>query len=333
MIVDPWHKLTEFETRDLISRHILKHFGREASKRQILEISSNFIQGREYFKNSQNASITVKPLLQYYGVMSLCRGLILTCQPALSEAQMKPSHGLSTINWVENITKGNFADLRVRIVEGTFYELLNATQNKSLFKHNSSGINWHFVYPLPKVGIEFSFSDLVKTLPTLSKEYEIWLEQEMPQLAITSFSPVKEQFQITIPERNQEHFIKSIFENIAITKLPSKNQTTLICPSNTPIQFSQNFIDAFNAGIGEVIITKLITNGLTLNSLAQFYCISFFMGMLARYFPSVWINLGRTEKGDSVFPLILKAIDSIDHYFPQLIYEFITKNENSIKTS
>lgn len=35
----PWNKLIEFETRDLVKRFIKKKFNREASARQILEIT------------------------------------------------------------------------------------------------------------------------------------------------------------------------------------------------------------------------------------------------------------------------------------------------------
>ncbi len=98
-----WNKLSEFETRDFVERFIKAKHNREASARQILEISSNFIQGREYFLNAQRAGISVKPLLQYYGVSALTRGLILAIDPQASEAAMKPSHGLDAIKIGENL--------------------------------------------------------------------------------------------------------------------------------------------------------------------------------------------------------------------------------------
>ena len=72
-----WDKLLEYETRDLVERFINEKFNRDASARQVLEITSNFIQGRENFINAKRAAITVKPLLLYYGVYALSRGLIL----------------------------------------------------------------------------------------------------------------------------------------------------------------------------------------------------------------------------------------------------------------
>ena len=102
-----WHKLYDYESKDLIERYIEKNHNRKASKRQITEISSNFIQGREFFRNSEKANFSVKPLLLYYGVNSISRGLILLLNPHLSESSLKPSHGLDTINWRDYISNNN----------------------------------------------------------------------------------------------------------------------------------------------------------------------------------------------------------------------------------
>jgi len=138
-----WNKLLEFETRDLVERYIKNKHGRTASKRQVIEITSNFIQAREYFRNAKQSDISVKPLLQHYAVASMTRGLILATSPHLSEASLKPAHGLETKNWKESLATKKFEDLTVNITNGTFYELLKATNNKSYFKHNSNGISWN----------------------------------------------------------------------------------------------------------------------------------------------------------------------------------------------
>lgn len=49
----------------------------------------------------------------------------------------------------------------------------------------------------------------------------------------------------------------------------------------------------------------------------------FFLGMLSRYFPSIWISIGRTQKGDTIYPLVIKAIEIIDNYFPTTILGFL----------
>ena len=64
-----WHYLREFESKEIIKRFILKKYNYNISTEKAIEINSAFIQGREYFTSSQNADISVRPLLLYYGLM------------------------------------------------------------------------------------------------------------------------------------------------------------------------------------------------------------------------------------------------------------------------
>ncbi|GEP93711.1 YaaC-like Protein [Chitinophaga terrae (ex Kim and Jung 2007)] len=323
-----WNKLLEFETRDLVERFIKNKHNRDSTARQVLEITSNFIQAREYFKNSQRAEITVKPLLQYYGVASLARGLILSCSPKISESSMKPSHGLDTLNWREALVKKDFGSLTVTIKQGTFYELLTSTGNKTYLKHNSSGVNWSLDFPLPKIGTQITLIDLVQTISDFSDEFETWTQRKLHFLTIQSLKHSSQgegyEFVVNKPIDSStiaEILSEEIYGPYSITENGGK--TTISTKTNHIPQFSQRFTDPFNIGIGDISLTRPINNNLYLNVLSQYYLLSFFLGMLSRYFPSTWISLGRTEKGDSVYPLFIKIIDAIDKYFPLLIVEYL----------
>lgn len=324
-----WNKLLEFETRDLVERFIRKKHQRDASARQILEITSNFIQSREYFLNSRRANISVKPLLQYYGVSALARGLILAISPKMSEAAMIPSHGLDTLNWKETLSKKKFEELTIRISKGTFYEMLTATSNKTYFKHNSSGVSWKINFNIPKIGSEIRFADLLQTISDFSEVYETWTEQKLCFLQLATFKPdagAKEyEYTVTKPRIDNGEiakiFPKEHFGDPSIKE--NGNQIIIRTTDEFTPQFSQRFLDHFNMGIGEIVLTKNISMNVELNTLGQLYSLSFFLGMLSRYFPSVWVSLGRTEKGDAVYPLIVRAIEIIENHFPQTILEFL----------
>lgn len=324
-----WNKLLEFETRDLVERFIRKKHQRDASARQVLEITSNFIQSREYFLNSQRADISVKPLLQYYGVSALTRGLILAISPKMSESAMKPSHGLDSVNWRETLSNKKFEDLIVKIGKGTFYEMLTATSNKTYFKHNSSGVSWRINFDIPAIGTEIRFTDLLQTISDFSEVYETWTEQKLCFLQLATFKPHVDtneyEYTVTKP-RVDNGEIEKIFPkgHFGEYSLIEKGNQIIIRTSNqfTP-QFSQRFLDHFNMGIGEIVLTKNASKNLELNTLGQLYSLSFFLGMLSRYFPSVWISLGRTEKGDAVYPLFIRAIEIIENHFPQTVLEFL----------
>ncbi|GHV78250.1 hypothetical protein AGMMS49944_00410 [Spirochaetia bacterium] len=328
MKINAWNRLLEFETRDLIERYVKDKHGRKCSAKQIMEISSNFIQGREYFKNAKQAAITVKPLLQYYGVSALCRGLVLACTPYISEAALKPSHGLETIKWQESLAKRDFGGLTVAIRHGAFYELLSYTENKVYFKHNSSAISYSQCLEVPQIGTEIKLNDLLLTFPDLAGEYKTWSQNKLHYAILQTFNILNgtHEYEYGINKTCGKETIEELFPKILLGDydLSDSGSSTIIKTKDSYLLlFAQIFTDSFNAGMGEIALTKPINQHVYLSSLAQFYVVSFFLGMLSRYFPSVWISLSRTEKGDSIFPLVVKIIDMIDDYFPELILNYL----------
>ncbi len=321
-----WHKLYDFESRDLIERFIDKKYQRKASARQVSEVSSNIIQSREFFRNAENSNLSVKPLLLYYGVNSLTRGLVLLLNPHLSESSLKPSHGLETINWRQSISENNLSDLTVEITNGGFYELLTSTKNKSYFKHNSTGINWKAEFPLPSIKSRFNLGALARIIPDLNLEYNKWKNENFLPLKVSTFNITDAEFIFTTPKSKIDYFTISrnfendILENISITENPQNFQITL--PKYLFPQLSQSINETI-FGMGDIILSKVIKKNIYLNSISQLYCLSFYLGMLSRYFPSYWININKTDKGDSIYPLFLKSIEIISNEYPTLIYEFL----------
>lgn len=114
---DTWNELLEFESKDLLQTFFKERHGSEVNDWKVQEVSSNIIQAREYFGSASKASITVKPLLLYYGVMSLSRALVLTLEPKLRETTLKASHGLVVSNWQSAIQTKNFESLEIVIGE------------------------------------------------------------------------------------------------------------------------------------------------------------------------------------------------------------------------
>ena len=89
--LNTWYALREFETRDITSRTYKARHGLNLSAVKSREIASNFVQAREYFRSAAGADFTVRPLLLYYGVASLARGLTLFLDPAKRETSLKQS--------------------------------------------------------------------------------------------------------------------------------------------------------------------------------------------------------------------------------------------------
>lgn len=333
-----WNSLIEYESRDLVQRAYQKRHGRSLSASAIQEITSSFIQAREYYLNASRSAITVRPLLQYYGVVALTRGLVLVLTRGLSASALKPSHGLDTKNWKETLAKGLSAlgSLEVIIREGTFNDLLKATDNSSYFKANSNRINWRVPYDLPETGQTFTLEDIVSVLQDVSKEYSVWKGTDFISVKMEEVKVTENNYEVAICKRSEPKHIEKVFPpdlcgQPSITTDGKKLK--LVIPKSFIPYFSQ-MSDSI-LGIGDVYIVPRLSESLYLNTISLYFSASFILGMLARYFPATWISLGRVEKGDAIFPLVNHLLDTIQFKFPQIVLDFLRgpyKFENKIRS-
>ncbi|MVN76446.1 hypothetical protein GO988_08925 [Hymenobacter sp. HMF4947] len=327
---DAWDTLAGFESRDLISRHFKKRHGIEANAGKIREIASSFTQGREYFTSAIAANIAVKPLLLYYGVLSLSRGLILFLSPNLRETSLKPSHGLEVTNWQSCLANKDFASLEIRVGNGTFSELLTAVKNKSYFRSNTSFVNWGISFEQPKEGEKLSFYALASGFPDLHRELAAWSNMPYERLGLEGFKIDKpnSKYVITVYGGDSKHraieacFPTEVFHNKEVSI--SKNITSIFLPF--PLIHYPRFVYSFNGSfseIGHINIVDYLPNCESLCDIGQFYMAAYILGMMSRYFPTTWISLGRTEKGDVIYPFILKLIKYIQRYFPKIVLDHL----------
>ena len=129
--MDSWARLSLYESTDLVRGLFQQRHGRAANAEKAREIVSTVAQGREYFVAAAAAGLLVRPLLQYYGVLSLCRGLILLLSQNMRETSLPQAHGLSSVGWGAKLSVETWRppELEVRINNGTFLSMLESTQN------------------------------------------------------------------------------------------------------------------------------------------------------------------------------------------------------------
>ena len=75
--------------------------------------------------------------------------------------------------------------------------------------------------------------------------------------------------------------------------------------------------------IGEVVLYGPLGSGLYFSPLAACFMMAFALGMLCRYFPTTWINIARTEKGDAFYPLATRLLDWIEESFPAMVVDIV----------
>lgn len=137
----------------------------------------------------------------------------------------------------------------------------------------------------------------MQTLPDFQEEFETWTEKKLHFYTIETFKHVgtDEYEYVCNKPINSPDAVRELFpEEIVTSVIETGGKITVRTKTSYFPHFSQKFIDPFNIGIGDIALTKPVNENVYLSTLAQFYALSFFLGMLSRYFPSIWISLGRT---------------------------------------
>lgn len=322
---DIWHFLREFESKELVKRYIKNRYDFDLNTSKAFEITSAFAQGREYFFNSNNADISVRPLLQYYGVVALSRGLILILNKTARENNITPSHGLKIKNWNQVNKSGKIEEIQVKTSSGTFSELINVTNNKSYFRAGSSGINWHVNFDKPTDEFQVNLGEIAMSFPDLVLSTKSWLNKEIPSRNMNSFKNHDNMIEMKIQGKNESDIISKLFPDKVFKEIKVEeigNECMIRFKSDSIPNFSQKWVSAFEV-IGDPCINPPLNNNVFLNDIAKMYCVSFIFGSISRYYPSAWNNIHKGINNDSVLPFALNFMDFLNEKYPQIIMDFL----------
>jgi len=333
-----WEELSVYESHDFVSKWYNARHGRSLNATRTREIASCFTQGREYFASAKVAATSVRPLLLYYGVLSLSRGVILLRDRTKTEVSLKPSHGLEVVDWQSTLSGGieNVLDLKVRATKGTFGELASASGNLQATGW-WSGPNWtkgnyHAALGAPKFlddGTIISFDDLASRDSRFLAIYErttgrstrvhmseVFADATGIEFSIFAFS-----------NRTDKDTVKTCFgwpEGTVVQERASARRMQLanycICLAGADLNALKPLLPATQDSGGDMIfVLEDFGNGDRLSELLRTFLLSYFLGMLVRYFPSRWIALLRNEKGDVAQPTLMAAINSVETDYPMLV--------------
>ncbi|CRL47737.1 YaaC family protein [Pseudomonas sp. URMO17WK12:I11] len=327
-----WQKLLFLESHDSVIAWHQQAFSRTLSARRAKEITSAARQAREFFRNSAESNVSVKPLLTFYGVASLSRSVALLLNPRGGESGLTPGHGITTVEWPKTLSGeisaglAALGKLKIKTCKGLFSDILEQTKNKICIHIDSSAVGWSISYNIPEPGDELTFDDLMLRLPDLSTEHKR-SSQTVLYASVDSLTYDQDNgFKAQITSEN--------FLELADSYRSSGYQITqdgtpfnLSCDSQNlnkhPPQFSHSYINKMFESIPILHITKPLDSGSRYSQIATTYMMSYFLGMLSRYYPTHWTSLFSGEKGDGRWPEIYLTQKYIDQCFPELILEFL----------
>ena len=326
-----WQQLLALESVDIVRRWHESIHDRRLSSRRATEIVFAARQAREYFRNSANSDVTVRSLLTYYGIASLSRSALLLLKKGNGEESLASGHGLRTTDWAStlsgevSVALGKLGSLRVQTSAGLFTDLVRETRNGICIHINSAAVEWRIGYDVPELGEELALGCLLSRIPDVSRISSAFLT--------TRCTPVNELtytreagFAAKVDSASFEAF-HSIYTDRGFSLTQMGAVTSVACDaftfdSATP-QFLHTYVNKMFGAIPTLYIVEPLTAQSNYSQLAVTYALSYFLGMLTRYFPTQWISLLNGMKGDELAPSIHAAQTYVEESFPELTIELL----------
>ncbi len=340
--MDAWARLSLYESTDLVRELFQARHHRELSVQKAREIVSAIAQGREYFSSADEAGLLVRPLLQYYGVLSLSRGSILVLSPNLRETSLPQAHGLSSVGWSSVLgVEGRMPfELEVRVNNGTFLALLEHTQNAdppidiwSQVGLHRSVFPRHHALPAPD-GLDLTFRQVIARVSELRDTYDRSFG-ECAETYRAFVSALSADTQTDVDLFAGRHWLPTEQHLRATLQIPGdieirhRSQHNLfphaphltyriLHPANTTFREIVPQVDSL--ADGGMSVVSPFAPGVWISRIGRFFLLSYFLGTLARYHPTAWLAMMQSrQKGDFMLPIIREAMAAIQVHFPTLI--------------
>jgi hypothetical protein len=341
-MTDPWDVLVNYESHELIRRRYKEQHGREANAAHASEICASFIQGAAYFASAKKADRVVRPLLLYYGVLSLARGTAVFLLKGRREASLSQAHGLITIAWGETLAKpsADVGDLRVRVAQnGSLHEFANATVNETLLRLGQNTINQILAQDPLGTDQEFTLGDILSRLPELMRQYDRWRSDGKCAFGSIEKNPPRGSVIINIRKRDgslnvDRNRVDRIVQHLEVESVQEKQDDWCVAirvpsdaianPRNIPGIW--DYVPQDTLGIGSLCFVGRYPGAWFGSKPVSLFALAYILGMLARYFPSRWTSLVRNYGNDGAAPTLLSAMDTIEDQMPQIVADFLERS-------
>lgn len=338
--------LLPYCSQEIVSEKYKKIHGGSCNSQQARSITSSFLQAREYCKSYTSSEDSIKPLLLYYYVSSLIGGFN-QIYGRVWPNQASPSHGLKTINWKANLLSANPnpMDLDVKVLAaGLFPSFLATTRNSSFLRSGFSRAMFYQELPDVRSGKTFSFSEIVTRIPSTRKALRhVGLFPNTCKFEVTeAFGELPVATQVNWPTtafnaHKTDDFLQFVEEVIVRDKgkilNQDDNEVKINFPNNLEILpvLTDNEYSFIGSGIGDTLAVREYTNFCGLSTTATLFSASYFLGMIARYFPSYWVGVVRGQRNDSTMPLFKDIMDIVFSEFLKRCFQFLSPPPNLVE--
>lgn len=327
-----WQNLRPLESFDNVKAWFNKIHARTLSTRRATEIACAAKQAREYFRNARQSDYSVRSLLTFYGVASLSRSVTLLLNRNNGEEVLTKGHGLEVSKWFEVLSGEisealrNLGSLEVQTCHGLFEDFLQAVQNTTYVHTHSSGVDASIPYSIPEICKRISLEELLSRIPDLGRD-----AKECFDVKYSAINGLSQRHDCGLEINCSSNIPASILEKYRnagyeVNEI-DKRQCSLGCSESlfdqNPPFFLHSYIHKTFGAIPQLYVVEPLNCACSYCELCICYLISYFMGMLSRYYPTHWVSLINGGPGDRLWPIINRAQNYVETVFPELIIELI----------
>lgn len=264
---------------------------------------------------------------------ALSRALVLLFKKQGGENTLKEGHGLGTDGW-SNILVGGDASthlaeigkLKVRSFKGLFSELLCETGNHTTIHINTAGIDWGISYEVPEPGFVFTLDDVLARIPDLQPDLkELGIAENYMRVNELAYREASG-FSCVVYGNNEE--VLCAYKGNGFQCASKGNGFMITCTSeqlnNYVPQFLHKYVQKDFGTIPSLFLVAPFEDNVRLSEIAVVFLMSYYLGMLVRYYPTHWISLFQGDNGDGYWPVLNRAQNYVLQVFPELCMELIS---------
>lgn len=323
-----WNYIKYCENEENLKRYYKDNTGRESNARRVQHVKFCISQARSYFESSKNAPVNVKPLIQFYGVSSFAKAIILLLSK-FNPSQISDIHNSHGISLNFSSADKDLGHILLKVNKnGVFPQFNNIVKNQGYFnvnmiKQDSSGTNSKFFKYKSSdstllSGNNFNAKGLLSCLPEIAMHYYLnYRERNNVFLLNKSEINIDNMVKLEVKDFDMTSYT-TVDEGILKKHFPTRPSLHKLT-SSFLFDKTTDYIPIYRAVTGEQYLIGDINN-ITINEISVLYLISFILGMVVRYRPDTWERIISQEGA-----LIYGFLELCQTKFPLLAINILTQ--------
>ncbi len=314
-----YNALHSANTTQQILQKCYKSIGIDQSEKKAFENCYPFIyyleHGQNYYQLASQATLSIKPVLLFYGMVQLLKACLLTVDPQYPESTSVLAHGVSTRK-------------RKKQSYEFFYDEVKVQKN-GLFAHFSERM-----FQVKQLeGEKYTMESLLKRIPELNPLFKLHYNKE---ISIKILEENEHQFSIPLKILDMHNMTKRRFQDFFVESIPVKitPMTDEKDKKANSLLFIQSPEDMLSSLACSPILYHLYEQAYYFPTersqttkfpeIMSHYLLLYNLSMISRYETEWWSELLHSYSSND-YPFIQQFLSITSDKVPYLLYLFLSE--------